>query len=332
MPSPDNDELVAWPDIAGKNWPTLLIGNGLSINIWGKFAYSELLAHARLNISATQLFSDLQTVNFEEVLESLWHAERVSVALSQDSGAVNDLYSHVRIELVEALQRVHIQWSRLPSDHLRRIATVLDQHRWVFTLNYDLLTYWALMNNLSATEIVDFLWNNPFNSTDIELRSASATGIVFLHGGIHLWQDTLTGETGKWTNQRQGGLLSQFGDALSSNPNRLPLIVSEGRSEQKQRAIRRSDYLSFGYQQLSENRDPVVIFGASFGPQDEHIVQALRKGGRRKVAVSVYPVADPASVVTTKATYRANLPDQDLFFFDSTTHPLGDAGLCIANN
>lgn len=273
-------------------------------------------------------------MNFEEVMESLWHAERVSEALSQDSGNIHELYSHVRAELVNAIQRVHIPWSRLPADQLRRIASVLDQHRWVFTLNYDLLTYWALMNDLSAAEIVDFFWNNPFNPADTELRSTSATGLVFLHGGIHLWQDTRTGETGKWTNQRQGGLglLSQLGDAMSSSPNRLPLIVSEGRSEQKQRAIRRSDYLSFGYQQLTQNDDPVIIFGASFGPQDNHIVQAVRNGGRRAVAVSVYPVADPASVVATKATYRANLPDQDLFFFDSTTHPLGDAGMRVSSS
>jgi Domain of unknown function (DUF4917) len=163
----------------------------------------------------------------------------------------------------------------------------------VFTLNYDLLTYWALMNNRAAAEIVDFFWNNPFDPVDTELRSTSASGLVFLHGGIHLWQDTLTGETGKWTNQRQGGLLSQLGDALSSSPNRLPLIVSEGRSEQKQRAIRRSDYLSFGYQQLTENNDPIVIFGASFGSQDDHIVKAVRKGGRRAVAISVYPRSRP---------------------------------------
>jgi hypothetical protein len=199
-------------------------------------------------------------------------------------------------------------------------------------VNYDLLTYWALMNNLSTTEIVDFLWNNPFKPADTDLRSSSTTGLLFVHGGIHLWHDSLTGETGKWTNQQQGGLLSQLGNSLNSNPNRLPLIVSEGRCEQKLRAIRRSDYLSFAYTQLSEDTAPTVIFGASFGSQDEHIVQALRNGGRRKVAVSVLPVADRSAVLTTKATYRAKLPDQDLYFFDSTTHPLGDAGLRIADS
>lgn len=60
------------------------------------------------------------------------------------------------------------------------------------------------MNSLTTTEIVDFLWNNPFIAADSRRRSTSATGLLFLHGGIHLWQDTLTGETGKWINQQQG--------------------------------------------------------------------------------------------------------------------------------
>ncbi|CPS07006.1 DUF4917 family protein [Mycobacteroides abscessus] len=329
MANSDGDELIGWSDIAGGDWPTLLVGNGLSINIWNKFAYSELRTHAHLNSPAERLFCDLETVNFEEVLESLWHAGRVSAALGQDSAAANDLYTHVRLQLVTAIQGVHLQWSSLPSEHLGRIAATLDQHRWVFTLNYDLLTYWSLMNNLSSTEIVDFLWNNPFNPADANLRSGGATGLLFLHGGIHLWHDSLSGESGKWTYQQQGGLLSRLGTTLDSHPDRLPLIVSEGRSEQKLRAIRRSDYLSFGYQKLWENSSPTVIFGASFGPQDAHIVRALRSGPQRKIAISVFPVADAAAVVATKATYRALLPDQNLCFFDSSTHPLGDPELRV---
>ncbi len=325
----ETDELVAWSTLEGEEWPTLLIGNGLSINIWRKFGYPELRAQARLDNSAAQLFSDLGTANFEEVLESLWHAERVAAALSLDAQAISELYSHVRGELVQAIQRVHVKWNSIPSTNLGLIAAALDKHSAVFTLNYDLITYWALMNSLGTTEIVDFFWNNPFSPSDTRTASASATRLLFLHGGIHLWQDTVTGATGKWKNQQPGGLLSQFGEVLASHPDRIPLIVSEGRSEEKMRAIRRSDYLSFAYQELSENTSPTIIFGASFGPQDDHIVKALRKGAGRRIGISIFPFGDPAEVVAAKATYRAKLPDQDLQFFDSTTHPLGDPGLRI---
>jgi hypothetical protein len=71
------------------------------------------------------------------------------------------------------------------------------------------------MNTLSTTDIVDFLWNNPFNAADADLRPNSTTGLLFVHGGIHLWHDSRTGESGKWTNQQQGGLLSQLGSSLT---------------------------------------------------------------------------------------------------------------------
>ncbi|BBZ50282.1 DUF4917 family protein [Mycobacterium heidelbergense] len=327
----ETDNLVDWSSLSEDVWPTLLIGNGLSINTWRRFSYSELLTVAALEPPAIQIFSDLETTNFEEVLEGLWHAERVLVAMGQESIGVRDLYAHVRHELVAAIKRVHIRWTDMPVENLQQIAAVLDQHRWVFTLNYDLLTYWASMDNQTTTEIVDFLWNNPFDPLDSEIWSASATGLVFLHGGIHLWQNSATGESGKWTNQQPGGLLSQLDETLETNPDRQPLIVSEGRCEQKLRAIRRSDYLSFAYQQLSTNTDPTVVFGASFGAQDAHIVKGLRKGGRRRIAISVLPGED-YEIIATMARYRANLPDQDLVFFNSTTHPLGDAALRVADN
>jgi len=67
MGIPDIDDLVDWAELSNGPWPTLLIGNGLSINTWRKFAYSQLVEHAALVPAAAQLFSDLGTVNFEEV-------------------------------------------------------------------------------------------------------------------------------------------------------------------------------------------------------------------------------------------------------------------------
>jgi hypothetical protein len=53
-------------------------------------------------------------------------------------------------------------------------------------------------------------------------------------------------------------------------------------------------------------------------------------GDRRKVAISVFPSAGH-EVVAAMAQYRAKLPDQDLVFFDSTTHPLGDPALRVTD-
>jgi Domain of unknown function (DUF4917) len=323
------DRLDSWERLGNQNWPTLLIGNGASINIWDDFAYGQLLQRAQLTPAALQLFADLGTVNFEVVLEGLWHAERVLDALNRRRQDVAGLYLHVRAELVAAIGRVHAPWGMMPAASLTQIANVLNSHSLVFTLNYDLLTYWSVMNNVSSTYMGDFFWaqNNTFDISDSSLASGR-TGLLYLHGGVHLWQDSITGLTGKWTNQGGGNLLSRLTDNLDANHNRQPLIVSEGTSAQKMSVIRRSDYLSFARQKLIDDISDTVVFGVSLGSQDDHIVTALSTGDRRRIAISIRP-GTSAQNIAAMAQYTAKFPDQDLVFFDSRTHPLGDPSLHV---
>lgn len=322
------DHLRSWDSISNRRWPTLLIGNGVSINIWSSFAYPRLLERSQLNSAARRLFQDFGTTNFEVVLEALWHAERTLDALDRSSIAVRTLYEHVQARLVEAVHCVHVPWKRLPPTTLDQVASVLTSHRRVFTLNYDLLTYWAAMRE-DASRIKDFFWGygHTFDINDAELLDG-CTGLHFLHGGVHLWRDATTGRTGKWTARSGGGLLSTLGSNFHAKPNRHPLFVSEGTSVQKMAVIRRSDYLTFALQTLIEDRSNTVIFGASFGPQDDHVVQALSSGRKRHIAVSIRP-GTRKQTFAAMARYQERLAEHELIFFDSTTHPLGDPGLSI---
>ena len=154
------------------------------------------------------------------------------------------------------------------------------------------------------------------------------TGLLYLHGGVHLWQDSATGTTGKWTGRDQGGLLAELADNFLTNPDRQPLFVSEGTSAQKMQVIRRSEYLSFARQQLVNDVNSTVIFGVSFEEQDNHIVEALAAGGRRRMAISIWP-RSPEENRAAMAYYTHKLPGHDLVFFDSRTHPLGDPALHV---
>lgn len=321
------DRLRTWDKISNTEWPTLLVGNGLSINIWNSFSYDRLLEQANLNDAARQLFGDFGTANFEVVLEALWHAERTLAALGQSTTMVNSLYRHVQHQLVAAVRRVHVPWEALTGDALSQIAVALSAHRMVFTLNYDLLTYWAVMAGNKPGNFGDFFWShhNTFSLADCGL-SPARTGLLYLHGGVHLWQDSATGYTGKWTRHSGGRLLPDLASTFDKVPNRRPLFVSEGTSAQKMAVIRRSDYLSFARRCLIDNGDNTVIFGASFGPQDAHVIEAMNAGPKRKFAISVWP-GTGAQNVAAMARYRSRLPRHDLRFFDSRTHPLGHENL-----
>jgi hypothetical protein len=321
------DRLKNWDALSGRSWPTLLLGNGVSINVWGGFGYSGLLEDSHLNKPARRLFADFDTVNFETVLEALWHAERTLDALSRPSTRVRALYEHVQTQLVEAVRSVHVPYAALPAHALDQISTVLQTHRHVFTLNYDLLTYWAAMRGGPETNIKDFFWGsgNTFDINDKDLLDGF-TGLYYLHGGVHLWHDAATGRTGKWTRGSGSRLLSNLATTYSSKTDRHPLFVSEGTSAQKMAVIRRSDYLAFALQSLIDDDANTVIFGASFSQADSHIINALNAGRKRNIAISVRPSSQTENVAAM-ARYRTALPKHRLSFFDSRTHPLGDPAL-----
>src|SRR5262245_249533 len=78
------DGLQQWADLKDDQpWGTLVVGNGLSINIWRDFAYARLFEQATLDRVTRRLFSVFETENFETVLEALWHAEMTVKALGR---------------------------------------------------------------------------------------------------------------------------------------------------------------------------------------------------------------------------------------------------------
>lgn len=282
-------QLRTWEELAQAPWPTLLIGNGLSINVWHRFSYASLYDAAQLSQQAKTIFDTLDTTTFEGVLEALMHAEIVLDAMKADEPEVANLYHHVRDVLFETVGRVHVQWNSVPDTTLDAISLAIARHEHTFTTNYDLLPYWALMREPSGRIVDLFLGGNGHvfepGSTEV---FAGRTGLYYLHGGVHLWQDDLTGRTGKWVNNGQG-LLEQLKTVYTSAPSRRPLFVSEGSAQRKQRTIRRSDYLSFALSRLREDAGNTVIFGHSLSSSDEHIADALRAGPTRIFAVAIKP-------------------------------------------
>ena len=326
------DQLKKWADLKDDfQWDTLVVGNGFSINIWRDFAYSRLFEQATLDSAAHRLFSDFETENFETVLEALWHAERTLIALKRQTAGVTKLYEHVQSALFQAVRQVHVPWRCIDRPRLQQISDAMRSYRFVFTLNYDLLTYWAAMQRGVNLAIRDFFWSDchTFDMSDATLEDDS-TGLLYLHGGIHLWQDSESGRTGKWTTTKGSGvaLLTSLQASVSSIRSRRPLFVSEGTSAQKMAVIRRSDYLTYALQTLSEDASNTVVFGTSFGIQDKHIAAAITAGRKREIAISVRPGTQEQNEATI-ANYRASLPRHQLHFFDSTSHPLGDPSLTV---
>jgi hypothetical protein len=72
--------------------------------------------------------------------------------------------------------------------------------------------------------------------------------------------------------------------------------------------------------------------GSSFGPADGHIVEAIGRGRRRTIAVSLRtaglsPMALKLRMAEVQALFENSVGE--VLFFDPATHPLGDSALTV---
>lgn len=324
-----DDDLQDWSTFDNGDWPTLVIGNGLSINLWNDFRYDSLFNKATLTPEAADIFKELDTTNFENALECIHHARLVLEALGRRTHQVDTVYTDVRDALFGAVTDAHVSWDQFPVATHRQIADTINEHESVYTTNYDLCLYWSHLENRIHVDIVDYFWqpDHRFDPTDVSLRSTLSTPIHYLHGAVHLWQDD-DNENGKWVNADGGNLLS-IATNYSAKSSRRPLFVSEGTSKAKVRTIQRSPYLSFCLDSLAHDDANTVIFGHSLSTQDQHIIDAVNGGPKRKVAVSIHPSGNPEKVIAEKVRIQQSLDRHKLYFYDSTTHPFGDPALHI---
>lgn len=315
-----DDSLFDWDELEDRYDRGILIGNGASRAVWDGFSYNSLFTAANLRTSDHDLFSAFGTTNFERVLDHLRTGEVVCANAGHRTTRIGLQYQRIRRALVDAVADIHVQWVHVDHPVLVRIRNALRRYDIVFSTNYDLLAYWAIMTRESGAGFVDYFWgtNQSFDLADASARSGP-TPILYLHGGIHL----VRAPNGAARKRVAGheNLLDAFGTA-----NDVPLFVSEGTSEDKMRSIRRSDYLSFAYEVFTEEVDDLVVFGHRLGTGDAHIRNALRRA--RRLAISVVP-GSTARVIAEKARYLQRLPTVRIDFFDATTHPLGDSSLKI---
>ncbi|MCW2984309.1 MAG: hypothetical protein JWR63_1879 [Conexibacter sp.] len=322
-----NGELDPWSDFeSAAHWQALLLGNGLSINVWKGFAYGSLFEEAKkhsgpLDTADLKVFEKFDTENFEVVLHSLRTAMLAAEAVGQPADAYLERYRSIQVALGHAVGRVHLELSEVPNAARKVIQDLLCEQRVVFTTSYDLLLYWSMGCGDDYRDLVDCFWFgafNPHNAAPFPGRIP----VYFLHGAMHL-AVVGDGTTHKIARNSNENVLDQFGQPIGGDPRTRPLLITEGSSHDKLRAIEDNDYLRYVLRQFQECDLPLVVFGSALSPdQDAHLVEAINRHPDRPVAVSLRP-GRKSAVRKRQAEVRAALETDDLYFFDSTTHPLG---------
>jgi hypothetical protein len=320
-----DDNLVAFEEIQ-TDWNGILIGNGASQAISKDFAYRSLYEKATsaeianpLTEKDKEIFQQLNTRNFELVLSALAQAQAIGGIFGFDQQCISDAYIRTRGALIEAVHGVHLEWSAIPEDTLMSIHEALLAYSHVYSTNYDLLIYWAVMKNPNGFKDYFFGDTSDLGDTDIW---GKPTRLLFLHGGLHLYRSE-SSTTIKRKAGITGNLLADFGEPIQGK-RVIPLFITEGKSEDKRKAIYNNDYLAFAYSKFAHENGPLVILGQSLDESfDKHLIEAIRSSARKTLGIGIYPPDySPHTIGSIKGSWYAKFPGVDLQFFDSRTHPL----------
>jgi len=312
----------------------VLLGNGFSRACRNDiFAYEALFDRANfasLSPFAREAFSLLGTTDFEVVMRALRNASAlVAHYRTSDPQIARQLGSDaegLREVLVTAIAGSH---PGLPTDILptayascKRFLSHFDR---VFTVNYDLLLYWALMQEALPPAIrCDDGFRTPQDGpapyVTWEPDISYDQNVYYLHGALHLFDAGVELQKYTWVNTGIP-LIQQVREALESNL--YPLFVAEGDSAQKLDRIRHSAYLAKAHRSFVASTGALVVYGHSFSGSDSHILDEIVKGKFSQLMVGIYGSLTSRrnraliSAASTLATRRPKLKPLEILFYDA---------------
>lgn len=323
---------------------SVLLGNGFSVACRQKiFRYDAIFDRFTAALDEVdaermaRVFDAFATRDFEEVLRALKSVEAVAPYYGVSAptlGSVRQDQELIRRALVDALASSHPAGPHeITTSEFQGCAAFLQHFREIYTLNYDLLLYWTVLN-----QRLDGVFRDGFGEPETEnadyvewaLGQEIKANVHYLHGALHLFAAGSRVRKVSWC--RTGKTLKeQIAEQLKHD--RFPLFVAEGTAEGKMTAISRNAYLSRSYRSFQGKGGDLFVLGCSLGDADTHIVRAIDGAQWRSLSVGIF--GDPESehnralvnrceAIATRRTQRTlrgkrKPPEFDLSFFDSAS-------------
>lgn len=261
----------------------ILVGNGFSIACDPVFRYPSLYeaaVKACLSPRAQAVFERLGTNNFEGVMKLLddthWVAKTYGLIDSDRSEMLKDV-KIVKRTLIEAVAQSHLDHTgEVPDERKDAALHFFSTYHNIFTTNYDLLLYWVVMHAGENPPFQDGFRSDEEDSEAPYLvfshRLGDAKGLYYIHGALHLYVSE--GELRKHSWIRTGERLTEL-IRKGLQAKNYPLFVAEGTPEKKLQQIQSNGYLWYCLDKLARIKGPLVVFGHSLGPSDQHIANAI---------------------------------------------------------
>ena len=345
----DMPRIYEWSEIKDEFTDSLLVGNGGSMALSNNFVYKSLYEKAtekeNLDQATQQVFSKFykDSHDFERVLYRLWQANYINDLFSvsdEEKQKIKDGYNLIQKALLKAVKDIHPDHRELKGQ-LFLVGKYLSHFKTVFSLNYDLIMYWSMLeyNDQYKNVLKDgfitsdlLIYNSKvFAKNRIEILKKpytgnnSATLVFYPHGNLILHrtksrEGKIQGHKASYTS-----ILETIADFWEEN-NSLPLFVSEGTYQEKLEVISSSNYLSYViHEELPNGGDSLVIYGWGIGKQDTHILEQIARGTYQQIAVSVYKGnkedeqinREVEEIVQRIISTAKNIDEDNIKFFDA---------------
>jgi hypothetical protein len=295
----------------------LLLGNGFSIALKPDiFSYGSLFDNADFSAAphVPELFRALETNDFEIVIRHLQDTARVVevyrprlikliARLGRDAAAIKDA-------LVAAIARRHPDrpYDIAPEQYAacRRFLFNFDH---LFTLNYDVLLYWALMQ--SEVDDLDLRPDDGFRHPEddpsqpwVSWQQGNSATVNYLHGALHLF-DTGTDIIKYTWSKTDIPIVDQIREALDHDT--FPIFVAEGSTATKKNRIWHNAYLHKALRSFesccNSSNNVLFVYGHSLAENDDHVFHGIACGSASAIYISLF--GDPSSAANRTIQSRA---------------------------
>lgn len=291
-----------------------LLGNGFSRDCKNDiFSYDALFERAdfsHMSKHCKDAFDTLKTSDFEYVIKALTDASRLINVYEKESLAIGSVMKEDALLLREVLVRTIAEShpahpAEISDFSYSACREFLSKFKKIYTLNYDLLLYWAYMQKELGPDLeLDDGFRHPDQPQDYvtwEVENTFSQDLYYLHGALHLFDNGFELQKYTWCNTGIK-LIDQIREALSLS--KYPLFVSEGTSKDKLKKIKHSGYLHRGLASITKIKGSLFMHGLSFDKNDDHIINAVVKGEIENIYVSIF--GNPGDKNNLKIISRAN--------------------------
>ncbi|AZK63409.1 MULTISPECIES: DUF4917 family protein [Pectobacterium] len=313
---------------------SLLMGNGFSMAYDNKiFSYNALynFLTSRDDELINKLFDVIKTKNFELVMQQLDTTLALLKAFGSDDKLQGDIIlasKKLKDGLLNSIHQLHPEHVyKIPEKKIIACAEFLNlfikSGGHIFSTNYDMLLYWALMRNHVENAIDGF--GREIENLDEVLRGETPEysdlvwgpnienqNVHYLHGALHIFDSGVDIEKEQY--DQSNFLLEKIKKRLDRGS--YPIFVTAGNGDEKLSHIRHNRYLSHCFDKLSSLDGSLITFGFNFGEYDEHIIEAINKATHAQnkippklwsVYIGVYSDNDEEHIRSIQSKFHAKV-------------------------